>query len=58
MEVTFAEYSLVTKTGNLFILHVLGNPVQQKSVVAILLFTDGFGCRFNIEKKEMGRNVG
>ena len=48
-ESTLAEYAIVTKDGEIYLVEVLGDLMRNMPITAILLRGDGFGCRFNFE---------
>lgn len=47
-ESLFAKYAIVSKNEDLFILDVVGDRIGHRPVTAVLLASDGFGCRFNV----------
>ena len=51
-ELIVAKYNVVTADGALFILEVLGDPLTNTSVTAVVLRGDGFGCRFEMVTAE------
>ena len=48
-EGTLAEYTIVTKGGDLYFIEVLGDHMRNIPITAVILRGDGFGCRFDIE---------
>ena len=48
-EGTLAEYTIVTKGGDLYFIEVMGDHMRNIPITAVILRGDGFGCRFDIE---------